>query len=305
MVWVLQVPADSPEQTQTSFSQCLELDFCTKSSGAVNVAGAWVPTPALGWAPALRKHLRAAAEKILTIFPRVADDGVRLWCSAEVVLCLHFDLVGDVDGGVPDHVPRGLHRLVVPAPARVPAPPSHDVPEVGPVRLRCVQGLNGAKQKEKVRGVEKAAAFLCYGAPRGSAQQLVLGSCSSSKPQGGSVLLLPKGSYLLPALQTLGRTPNHTPMPYFPAHAPPAIPSLPAHFGLFLDDTCWSMENSRSCSVSPACIRLLSILPSLYLWSLIFPLSSIVANYFFITILLAGTSNSLSHRCIFGFLFLL
>lgn len=161
MVWVLQVPADSPEQTQTSFSQCLELDFCTKSSSAVNVAGAWVPTPALGWAPALWKHLRAAAEKILTIFPRVADDGVRLWCSAEVVLCLHFDLVGDVDGGVPDHVPRGLHRLVVPAPARVPAPPSHDVPEVGPVRLRCVQGLNGAKQK--VRGGKKQPHFSAMG----------------------------------------------------------------------------------------------------------------------------------------------
>lgn len=201
-------------------------------------------------------------------------------------------------------MPRGLHRLVVPAPARVPAPPSHDVPEVGPVRLRCVQGLNGAKQKEKMRGGgERAAAFLCYGAPRGSAQQLVLGSCSSSKPQGGAVLLLPKQSYLLPALRTLGRTPNHTPTPYFPAHAPTAIPSLPAHFGLFLDDTCWSMEKSRSCSVSPVWIRLQSILPSLYLWSFIFPLSSIVANYFFITSLLAGTSNSLSPRCIFCFLF--
>lgn len=166
MVWVLQVPADSTEQTQTSFSKCLELDFCTKSSSAVNVAGAWVPTPALGWAPALRKHLRAAAEKILTIFPRVADDGVRLWCSAEVVLCLHFDLVGDVDGGVPDHVPRGLHRLVVPAPARVPAPPSHDVPEVGPVRLRCVQGLNGTKQKEKVIGGKSSCISLLWGSKR-------------------------------------------------------------------------------------------------------------------------------------------
>lgn len=84
---------------------------------------------------------RAAPEAILTILAGISNVGVGLRGSAEVVLSLHLDLVGDVDGGVPHHVPRAPHGLVVPAPARVAPPPAHNVPQVGPVRLRRVQRL--------------------------------------------------------------------------------------------------------------------------------------------------------------------
>lgn len=87
-------------------------------------------------------------EAILTILPGVSDVGVRLWGSAEIVLSLHFDLVGDVDGGVPHHVPWAPHGLVVPTPPRLPAPPPHDVPEVGPISLGCIQRLRWSETEK-------------------------------------------------------------------------------------------------------------------------------------------------------------
>lgn len=150
-------------------------------------------------------------------------------------------------------MPRCLHCLIVPAPSGVPSPPSHDVPEVGPISLSCIQRLKWTKT-EKESEKEKATVFLCHGAPKGSVQQLVLISGSISESQRRSILLFPGRD--IPSPCPPDPRQDQEPYPYFPVLTPTAISVLLTDAGLFVDDTCWSTKKNKSWSVSPIyCLR--------------------------------------------------
>jgi len=135
---------------------------------------------------------------ILTIFPRVPNDGFRLRAFPKVIFSLDSDLIGYVDRGLPHHIARAPHGDIVPSLSGFSPSPLDNVAQVGAkgggsIHRLCRQTDRQTDRVDRVL-VKLSSSVLLYPGLPASSQLL----CSAE--DGTLPLLTPRGAYIIGTL---------------------------------------------------------------------------------------------------------